>query len=355
MYFQVRPNEMVLVDDIQRRLKENPLSAESIYTGVEPPSGWAPLELLQAANMIGAESAAFLPTYRGDDLAGVLVVGRPVRPALRGMQSPPLNPGLLEPYANLLNLATAALSRVQSQSSAQRRLAELETLWQVSQTIAAETQLQAFYPALHQQVESVLGRLSSFAILLFDRNANQVQVPYMVEENKALQIPPFTPANSLSSHVISTSQPLLLRTRQEVVEMSLTVGSRQIGQAALSWLGVPMLFGGEVLGLIVVQDVRQENRFSEADQRLLSTLATQAAVVVRNARLLQNTSQRVQQEQLINEITARIRRSVDVQSILKTTAEELGRALGARRAHIEIAGEETAPPAPPSAPVEAEA
>ena len=68
----------------------------------------------------------------------------------------------------------------------------------------------------------------------------------------------------------------------------------------------------------------------------METLASQVAVVVRNDRLMEAFQRQAQQERLVYGISDRIRRSVDVQSILKTTADELGQALGVRRVEIHI-------------------
>ncbi|NIV30697.1 MAG: hypothetical protein GWN58_14715, partial [Anaerolineae bacterium] len=51
-----------------------------------------------------------------------------------------------------------------------------------------------------------------------------------------------------------------------------------------------------------------------------------------------------ERERLIGDITAKIRASTDVQDILETTAEELGRVLGTSRALVRLA-----PPRPGSA------
>jgi GAF domain-containing protein len=88
--------------------------------------------------------------------------------------------------------------------------------------------------------------------------------------------------------------------------------------------------------LIIAQDIKEEYRFTAQDERLLSMLATQVAVVVRNARLLDATRRQARQDRLVNEITDRIRRQVDVEAILKTTTTELSRALGAHRATMRI-------------------
>jgi GAF domain-containing protein len=44
----------------------------------------------------------------------------------------------------------------------------------------------------------------------------------------------------------------------------------------------------------------------------------------------------MERQRLIYDVTGKIRRAVDISSVLQTSANEIGKALGARRAHIEI-------------------
>ena len=138
----------------------------------------------------------------------------------------------------------------------------------------------------------------------------------------------------LTSILIRTKKPLLVvddterRTRE--------LGAKLVGKPAKSWLGVPLLVGGEVLGAILLQDLEQEGRFDEDDQRLLETLASQVAVAIRNARLLEATSKQATRQQQLYEVTSKIRSSSDIAGILETTAMELSKVLGARRARIEL-------------------
>jgi GAF domain-containing protein len=97
-----------------------------------------------------------------------------------------------------------------------------------------------------------------------------------------------------------------------------------------------MLVGEDVIGVLFVQDFEREYRFDEDDQRLLTTLASQVAAAIYNARLLDTTYQQAEHERLRLEITNKIRGSIEIQTIIETTASELARALGARRARIEI-------------------
>jgi GAF domain-containing protein/HAMP domain-containing protein len=217
---------------------------------------------------------------------------------------------------------------------ARRRLAELQTIWKLSQVISTETELQPLYHTIHQQVEAVMGELNSFAIALYDKVNDTIRIPYMSEGGQMLNIEPFPLGEGLTSIVVRNRRPLMLV--KDTENQARDLGAKNIGTPAKSWLGVPMLFSGEVIGVIIAQDVNLENRFNEEDQRLFSTIAAQVAVVVRNAMLLETSRNQAELERKINEITAKIRRSTNIQDILQTTADELGVTLGARRAQIRL-------------------
>jgi len=70
---------------------------------------------------------------------------------------------------------------------------------------------------------------------------------------------------------------------------------------------------------------------------MLGTLGGSLAAVVANARLLEQIRSQAERERLLYDVTSKIRRSTDIQSILATTASELTKALGARQATITIA------------------
>ena len=237
---------------------------------------------------MGSASAGLAPVLRGGELAALLVLGRAGEisdPSIDGQipAQPPLTPDLLALYANLVELAVAALDRISSTLEAQQKLAELQIISNISQAISLESNLAPLYPIIHQQLESVMGEFSSFAIALYDAASETIRIPYLHEEGVLLEIPAFPMGEGLTSIVLRTRKPLLMS--ENVEEQSNALGAKVAGPPALSWLGVPMLYAGEVIGAIIVQDIHQEGRFDENDQTLLSTLAAQVAVVVRNARL----------------------------------------------------------------------
>jgi GAF domain-containing protein len=67
-------------------------------------------------------------------------------------------------------------------------------------------------------------------------------------------------------------------------------------------------------------------------------VAERLALAVENARLLEEAQRRAARERLIAEISTRLRASLDPDTVLKTTVQELGRALRARWVAVEVTG-----------------
>jgi two-component system sensor histidine kinase/response regulator len=78
--------------------------------------------------------------------------------------------------------------------------------------------------------------------------------------------------------------------------------------------------------------------FDLAEMSLLQTLADQATIAFERVRLLEDAQRRARREQLLREITGRVRSSADIDTIMKTAVQEIGRALG-RETFIRLARE----------------
>jgi GAF domain-containing protein len=69
---------------------------------------------------------------------------------------------------------------------------------------------------------------------------------------------------------------------------------------------------------------------------MLGTLAGSLAAVIANARLLDQIRRQAERERTLYDVTSKIRRSTDIQTILATTASELTKAIGARGTQIKL-------------------
>jgi len=95
-----------------------------------------------------------------------------------------------------------------------------------------------------------------------------------------------------------------------------------------SELCVPLKVGGKTIGCINVEN-EILNAFSEHDERLLTTLANQAAVAIENARLFEETRRQAIRQAALNAIiTVSARAGTDPAEILNTTLEQALEAVG---------------------------
>ncbi len=109
----------------------------------------------------------------------------------------------------------------------------------------------------------------------------------------------------------------------------------QVGSNVRSELAIPLVYRGELLGILNVES-DQVGAYSENDEELLGTLGGTLAAIISNARLIDQIRRQVDRERLLYEVTSKIRRSTDMQTIMATTTSELSKVLGARRAQIQI-------------------
>jgi GAF domain-containing protein/HAMP domain-containing protein len=256
-----------------------------------------------------------------------------------------LSPGLVGDFSvidlvaisKLLVIAMTAIEKLQALQVISSYSAELETLNTISQSISTETNLEKLYQVIHQQIIKLMGEVN-FLIALYEESSQSIEIPYMDDGQDILKVRPFPLGQGLTSIVIRTRQPLMIV--EDTINRSRALGAIITGDhPAMSWLGVPMLIRDEVIGAIIVQDLENEHRFDEDDMRLLTILAAQVAVALRNIRLIEAAQKRSERDRQLFEITNKIRRESNIQGVLKTTAEELTAALGARSTHIQIGSE----------------
>jgi GAF domain-containing protein len=99
-------------------------------------------------------------------------------------------------------------------------------------------------------------------------------------------------------------------------------------------VAVPIKLRGEPLGVI---NLRFEASHVPQDTvDLLENTANRLALALENARLLEELQQRAERERQIGTIVSKVRSRADIDSILRTTAEELGRSLGVAEVLVQL-------------------
>ena len=102
-----------------------------------------------------------------------------------------------------------------------------------------------------------------------------------------------------------------------------------------SEMALPLISRGGVIGALTVQSVEAQ-AFAAEDIAVLQTMADQVANAIENARLLQETERLARRNQLVSEVSGKLRGALDLEDVLQTTVRELGQALGASEAVIRL-------------------
>ena len=114
-----------------------------------------------------------------------------------------------------------------------------------------------------------------------------------------------------------------------------------MAKAVLGGLGLramavtPLVARGQWMGVLFAL-METPHTFTPSELNFQRALADQAAVAIDSRRLLAETRQRAEREQLIRQITTRIRAASDIQGVLETTANELARSMGVSRSIVRL-------------------
>ena len=114
------------------------------------------------------------------------------------------------------------------------------------------------------------------------------------------------------------------------------------GEPAMSVLFVPLIVGGEATGRISLQNLDHENAFSEADVRLLTTIAGSLSVALENARLFEETRQRNAELALINDVQRGLAENLEMQAMYDLVGDRLHEIFDAQSIDIGVLDREAA-------------
>ena len=112
------------------------------------------------------------------------------------------------------------------------------------------------------------------------------------------------------------------------------LASRRGGQSGMSdsceTLIVPIEVRGHVIGVLDAHKptTPQSDAWTAEEVALLESLSRQLGVALESARLYRDTQRRAARERMVSEVTAQIRESLDVSTVLRSAAEGIREAMG---------------------------
>lgn len=284
--------------------------------------GWLPNPMLP-----DTRSEVALPISIGDQVLGVLDVQHDVADGL--------GPEDVDALVSIANQVAVAIQNINQYEKTQKMAADLGVVANVSIATSTITETghllqevvdlskQSFnlyhvHIYLLNETGDVLELASGAGEVGRKMVADGRQIPLNSEQSlvaRAARIFEGVIANDVQADPDFLPNPLLPKTRAE--------------------MAVPMLVSGEVIGVLDVQ-AEQVNRFTDIDVNIQTTLASQIAVALQNARSFANAQKQAERETKLNLITQKIQSTATIEEAMQITVRELGHALGRRQTLVTL-------------------
>jgi PAS domain S-box-containing protein len=225
---------------------------------------------------------------------------------------------LLETLSGSLSVA---LENARLVHETRQRNAELALINSVQDAIAGELDPQAIYDAVGENIRDVFDA-QTVTIATRDEPTGLLSYPYIIERGERLKTEPM-PAIGFAKHVLETREPVLIVENMNAEAERYGSAPFAGGEMAKSALFVPLVMAGKATGVLSIQNIDREHAFTESDQQLLMTVAGSLSVALENARLVQETQQRVAELATVNHVGQAISSLLELDALLELVGEHV--------------------------------
>jgi len=179
----------------------------------------------------------------------------------------------------------------------QERTAQLYALVLASQALASTLDTDTIFRTILAQARRICGPADAGILFLYDPETQRLTTKASYGfHSDAISKLRLGPGEGIAGQVFSSGQPVVCNSFGEAVEMrrQMTSENRALfDQATAGWsrvqkaLGVPLVLEGQVIGALVLHDLRSPGSFASSDVEVLKALADQAATAIKNSRLFE--------------------------------------------------------------------
>jgi GAF domain-containing protein len=226
-----------------------------------------------------------------------------------------------------------------------QRNSELQIINSIQLGLAAKLDFQTIIDLVGDKLREVLNT-GEIGIRWHEPKTNLIHYLYEYEHGKRITIPSAPPQGKTWEILASTRKPLVLNTSTDIQEKGVTAipGTDQ----SKSIMYVPIVGSDRILGTIVTENYEKENAYTDADTRLLTTVASSMGVALENARLfnetqrlLKETEERNAELAIINSIGQALTQELDLYSLVDVVGDKLRAAIQTENIGIGLYNEET--------------
>ncbi|MBI4715591.1 MAG: GAF domain-containing protein, partial [Nitrospirae bacterium] len=221
-----------------------------------------------------------------------------------------------------------------------QRLLELTALYDIGQALTSTLDLETVLRMIIKNSIAVLKARGGVLRFLDPDTQMLIVKACSVPEVDARKLVPLRIGEGISGRIVQTGAPLLIAQMEE---------SDLRGVSAIAFssvLGVPIQAKDRIIGTITLYDKTLEpglpsEAFTQEDEQLLSTLASQAAIAIENAKLYQQTLKSAKEIETLYSLSKGMTSVLDLYFVLDSVLRMIGETLEGEYGILTLFEEET--------------
>ena len=213
------------------------------------------------------------------------------------------------------------------------KLTRLSILVEIGKRLSSSLDPDVFLSTVHAQVGRVLDA-QNFYVAICAADDREWSTVLSIEHGKATD-PVHHPIDTgLTGYIIRNRASLVFRNAEELRVFQEQQGVTAIGEEATSWMGVPLIAGDRVMGVMGIQSYALEIGYTLEDLEFFSTVGTQVATALQNARLFKAASDRATRFSILLQISRALSTNLELEALLRTVYQEVGRVFDTRNFYV---------------------
>lgn len=251
-----------------------------------------------------------------DDLYFMEWIAKPTAIAIQRKKSNLALEFLVEQRTKELNKINRVLKKQVAKKTKAEKLQS--TLYAIANLAFGVEDIATFYENIHQRMGELF-YTENFYIALTNEQKHTLNFVYFVDQiddlpSTGIEAP--LSIKSLSTKVINSAEPLLINS-EGISDAAKQGEIDEYGAKAVSWMGVPLKYEQEILGLMVVQSYRDDVVFEEWHLDLLEYVSHHVALT------LHRKQAKFDQERLIKERTVELEKEIEQRKASQDTQSAL--------------------------------
>ena len=165
--------------------------------------------------------------------------------------------------------------------------------------------------------------------------ADQIWFPYSIERGVRLIDHPIE-IMGFRKIALETREPVVIN--EDMEQRCIEAGNPLAiaGEPSKSSVFVPLLVGNRGTGVISLHNLDREHAFSEADVRLLTTIAGSLSVALENARLFEETGQRAAELAIVNNVGQALAEQLELDALIERLGDQLREVFNADLVYVAL-------------------